>query len=142
MDAQDYLQRAEAAGRVKWLAKYEGGKCLGQVVVLILDEAEGIAVLLDDGTLPAEACVRAGHIVKFVHSPLHGGPVMASSANLRGDRQKQRPAAQAPPATPAPPPAAELEAARPEPRSSKGKTVTGPAPQKRRGRPPKGGVAQ
>jgi hypothetical protein len=89
MDAQQYLQAAEAAGRVKWLAKFEGKELLGRAGALILDERECMAVLLEDGTLPPDPQLRPGQVVKYEHSPTVGGPVIIDSANLRGDKPEE-----------------------------------------------------
>jgi hypothetical protein len=86
MDAEHYLQAAEAAGRVKWLAKFEGDELLGRAGALIVDEQECIAVLLEDGTLPANPQLRPGQVVKYQHSSKVGGPIILDSANLRGDK--------------------------------------------------------
>jgi hypothetical protein len=89
MDAQQYLQAAEAAGRVKWLAKFDGQELLGRAGALILDEQEGIAVLLEDGTLPGDPQLRPGQVVKYAHSSEVGGPVILGAANLRGDKPEE-----------------------------------------------------
>jgi hypothetical protein len=113
MDAQQYLQTAEAAGRVKWLAKFDGKELLGRAGALILDEHECIAVLLEDGTRSADPQLRPGQVVKYTHSSQHGGLVIVGSANLRGDKPDEPVAATpVPAATPSTPPAGELEVAR------------------------------
>jgi hypothetical protein len=109
MDAERYLQAAEAAGRVKWLAKFENGELLGRAGALVVDEHECIAVLIEDGTLPADPQLRPGQVVKYEHSSKVGGPIIIDSANLRGDKPEEpaENAAKAATATPATSPARE-----------------------------------
>lgn len=65
MDARAYLTQAKATKRIIRVARYERDRCVGRGYAIIVDEAQLIAVMLEDCGDPDNSRVRAGDLVQY-----------------------------------------------------------------------------
>ena len=92
MEAKEYLDLLRDDKAILSLAHFQGDRCDGVGVAVVIDEEHQIAVMLSDCGDANETKIKAGAIVKYVVHPevpnpkIVGSPAYAVAVILGGQR--------------------------------------------------------
>ncbi len=83
LEAREYLNYLRSANQILRLARFQGKECVCHGDALILNERDGIAVMLEDCGCPKESGIRAGNLVNYVTHPEAEPKIVGSPASVR-----------------------------------------------------------